>query len=154
MIGRHAQRLVSWSRRAGRRCRPAGFTLIELMIALAVAAILAAIALPAYQDQVRRSRRVDGITFLNEVARAQERWWTKNHTYAEDMTALGYASDTQPSPAGFYAVSVTIPNTCRSGARLTCFTASAVAQGGQAADTACQTLTLTDTGAAGPAGCW
>jgi type IV pilus assembly protein PilE len=136
-----------------RRCRR-GFTLVELMIVLAVGALLAAIALPAYQDQVRRTRRTDGTAMLLEVAQAQERWRTRNHTFAGSMTALNYASDSQASHGGFYNVSITVPGGCLAGGRITCFTASAVAAGAPADDTAGQTLTLNDAGVSGPSGCW
>ncbi len=50
-----------------------GFTLVELMIAAAIVAILAAIALPAYQDSIRKARRADGKDFALEIMQLQER---------------------------------------------------------------------------------
>jgi type IV pilus assembly protein PilE len=58
-----------------------GFTLIELMAVLVVIALLAVIALPAFTDSVRRSRRADAITELNRIAQAQERWRASNTAY-------------------------------------------------------------------------
>ncbi len=69
-----------------------GFTLIELMITVAIVAILASIAYPAYQDQVRSSRRSDAQGVLTSFALAMERFYTSNNTY------LG-AAGTQLVPA-------------------------------------------------------
>ncbi|MDM3871256.1 type IV pilin protein [Porticoccus sp. W117] len=82
--------------------RPSGFTLIEIIIAVAIVAILTAIALPAYQDQVRRTKRADGKGFLLEIAAAQERFFTQNVSYAANMAALGYANGN--SPEGYYTI--------------------------------------------------
>lgn len=64
-----------------RNRRQAGFTLTELMIAVAIVAILASIAYPAYQDQVRSSRRADAQAALSSFANAMERHYTEELTY-------------------------------------------------------------------------
>jgi type IV pilus assembly protein PilE len=58
-----------------------GFTLIELMIAVAIISILAAIGYPSYQDNVRKSRRADCEGALVGFAGAMERYFTTNNTY-------------------------------------------------------------------------
>ncbi len=58
-----------------------GFTLIELMIAVAIVALLAAIAYPSYQEQIKRSRRADAKTVVMENAQFMERFYTQNGTY-------------------------------------------------------------------------
>lgn len=61
--------------------RQRGFTLIELMITVAVIAILAAIAFPSYQDSLRKSRRTDGKNALTQAMANMERYYTENNTY-------------------------------------------------------------------------
>lgn len=60
----------------------AGFSLVELMIALVVVAILATIAYPSYQNYVQRSRRADGQAALMGLAAAMERHYNQNMSYA------------------------------------------------------------------------
>lgn len=61
--------------------RDRGFTLIELMIVVAIIGILAAIAYPSYQNSVDKSRRTDGKSALSGLASAMERFYTTNSTY-------------------------------------------------------------------------
>jgi type IV pilus assembly protein PilE len=82
--------------------RARGMTLMELMIALAIVAILAALAYPSYRDSLMRGRRIDAIGSLLAVRVAQERW-RANHTAYADLHELGYA-DT--SADGYYRLRV------------------------------------------------
>ncbi len=70
------------------RIRMQGFTLIELMIVVAIVGILAAIAYPNYSDYIARGNRSEGITLLNDAAARQERHFAQNHTYVTDSTKL------------------------------------------------------------------
>ena len=69
-----------------------GFTMIELMIAVAVVGILGAIAFPNYSDHVRKGRRSDAQTALMELAQKQEVFYARNASYTVDMTDLAYAN--------------------------------------------------------------
>lgn len=76
--------------------RPAGFTLIELMVAVAIIAVLAAIAYPSYTDQVRKGRRADAKQALLDLAARQERFNTVNNRWATTTAELGYAAAAFP----------------------------------------------------------
>ena len=89
----------------------AGFTLIEAMIAVAVVALLTAVALPAFQDAIRKSRRSDAYQALSAVQQAQERWRGNHAAYAASLTNA--VDDETPgldmsaaSPKGHYTLSV------------------------------------------------
>lgn len=136
--------------------RSKGMTLIELMITVAVVGILAAIAYPSYQNQVRRSNRADAITALTAMANAQERFYLANNTYAATTPPLGFPVPPAPPPPagnsqrGFYTLTVASPDFTT---RFT-VTATAVVGGPQAGDTGCTPLTLNSTGIKTPATCW
>ena len=128
-----------------------GFTLLELMIVIAVVAILATIAFASYQDQIVKSRRAAGASCLQERAQFMERFYTTNLTYVGAPAPA--ACDTEVSP--HYTVSFVADPTARA------FTLQAVPQGGQATrDTKCATLTInqqgarTESGTATEADCW
>ena len=128
----------------------AGFTLIELMIAVAIIAIIAAVALPTYQNHVERTRRTTAQSDLLELAQWMERRYSNGFDYR-----VGGADPTLPftqSPQNgtvFYNISFS-GNVTRD-----TFTLQAVPTGGQTNDP-CGTLTVDEQGnrCAGQAGCW
>lgn len=87
-----------------RQRRSFGFTLIELMIAVAVVGILAAIAYPSYVDYVRKSRRTDGENAAMLAAQRQEAFYARNATYTTALTDLNMAAS---SLEGHYTVAIT-----------------------------------------------
>jgi type IV pilus assembly protein PilE len=73
--------------------RSAGFTLIELMIVVAIVSILAMIAYPAYTDYIIKSKRSIATSTLTQIAARQEQYRQDNKQYANDLTLLGYPND-------------------------------------------------------------
>ena len=135
--------------------RQRGITLVELMIVVAIVAILGAIALPAYQDYTRKARRADAQTSLMSLRDRQEAYFSNNNTYATDLQLMGYGAATDiPSGEGHYTLAAAAGPT---GNIATSFslTATPVAGGAQANDADCPTLTIDSTGLQGPdADCW
>jgi len=116
-----------------------GFTLIELMITVAIIGILAAIAYPSYIDQVRKSKRSDARSVLLEASNRQERYYTTQYEYADSMTKLGYAAS--PLITENEAYSVAVDNADAGGFQIS----AKAATSGQKKD-ACTTLTINQLG--------
>ncbi|EXJ13327.1 type IV pilin protein [Imhoffiella purpurea] len=137
------------------------FTLTELMIVLAILAILATIVIPDYQRQVRQARRTDGQTGLMAIALAQEKFRAYCSQYASRLegarncdaeAASPYALGlSETSPEGHYRFSL-------SGVSASRFTAEATGVGGQTHDraggTSCAELSLDQDGNRAPRDCW
>jgi type IV pilus assembly protein PilE len=126
--------------------RRAGFTLMELMIVLAIVAILMAIAVPAYTSQMQRSRRSDAISSLQDLQLQEERFRADNPTYASTPAQLGNPLPTSP----FYTFTIPV-------ATATTYTLRATPRGGQVRD--CNGAALEIRSVAGattkvPAACW
>lgn len=118
-----------------------GFTLIELMVVIAIVAILAAIAIPSFTDAMRKSRRAEAARGLSELQLRQERWRASHAAYVgtdsatADLTAFGALPTSD-----FYTFALD------SLAGATTFTVKATAKGAQASDTACGTMRIAVTG--------
>ncbi len=140
----------------------AGFTLVELMIVVAIVGILAAIAIPAYQDNVRKTRRADAQGALLQFANAMERFYTEQSPFTYLGAANGGGNTGAPDSAVFVSQSpstgTAFYNLTISAAAANSYTLSAAPTGAQTSDT-CGTLTLTSAGVKGVssstvAACW
>jgi len=138
---------------------PRGFTMIELMIVIAVLSILVLIAYPAYDSFVTRTRRSEAKRELLALATAQERYFTNCNAYAAALdgsqancTGLGGGTATRITENGHYEISLAGGGTA--------YALTATPRGVQANDSTCGNFTLTDTGAKSVSGsgtvdsCW
>ena len=145
---------------AQRQTAIAGFSLIEVMIVLVIIGILMMIAVPSYQDSVRKSRRADGMRDLMELASRQERFYAQNSQYTniiKTATGLNFKPNDDDngdpdeptlSSEGHYTLSVTpceTPDEANGADFSTCYNLSAAPRGTQAED-ACGILTVNSLG--------
>lgn len=131
-----------------------GFTLIELMITVAVIAILAAIAVPSYYQYILRSNRSAAESVMQEIASAQERYMVDSRQFAGALTTLGYGVPNTVSPS--YSVALVAVAASVSGGTAPTYTITAKPINGQTRDTTCGTLTLKGDGTKLPTApnCW
>jgi type IV pilus assembly protein PilE len=127
-----------------------GFSLIEVMIAVSIVAILAAIAFPMYTKQVQHSRRVDARTAVLDIAGREERYLSTSSAYTTSPANLGYtgaATFPMTVGSGYYQVNVAVAAAVPPlGPTYTVF-ATPVAGSPQLNDLACQYFSVTNTGA-------
>ncbi|AXK38722.1 type IV pilin protein [Crenobacter cavernae] len=134
------------------RLSRSGFTLIEVLIVLAIVGILLAVALPAYQQYVQRSRRADAHAALMAASQKQSRYFLFNNEFTDRLASLGVSAD---SDARYYTLANPVSADRTASYSIT---ATVAAGGAQARDTDCTTITLTAASSGGidytPAGCW
>jgi type IV pilus assembly protein PilE len=119
--------------------RARGFTLVEMMIAVSIVAILAAVAYPSYMNQVQRTRRTDGKSALMDTAQRLERCHTRFGRYDSDDCEVELPFDSAEAFYSVDAVEITAST----------FTLSATPQNQQADDSTCGILHLTSAGQQG-----
>ena len=126
-----------------------GFTLMELLIVIAIIGILASIGYSSYSGYMVEARRGDAVATLMEVSQLQEKYYLDNNQYAGDRGTLGVDQFTS---GGHYQI--TVDSAFSNGL----WTHEALAQpkggGAQASDTACANMRLYSDGRREPAECW
>jgi type IV pilus assembly protein PilE len=133
------------------RSRQHGVTLVELMVVVVILAVIAAIAIPSYRQQVLRSNRSDAKVTVMQAAQNLERCFTRVSTYTG---CYDDDPETIPSPEGLYEVTVDVDDLG------TGYDISAVPQEGQANDTTCANFTFNEQSIRGVSGsgtvqeCW
>jgi type IV pilus assembly protein PilE len=131
-----------------------GFTLIELVVTMVIAAILAAIAIPSYQSYVLKSHRTDAKSALLDLASLEERYFSTQNTYTALPTNLGYPGAGVPFAvgSGYYNITVlnvfgaTAPTATVPGGTPASYTITATAIANQVNDTPCTSFTITSAG--------
>jgi type IV pilus assembly protein PilE len=137
-------------RRCRRDVRDRGFTLVEMIIVVAIVALLAAIALPSYREHVRKSRRAEAQAYLMAVAGRQQQFLVDTRSYAPSLATVNI-----PMPANVLA-SYDVTLAAVAGPPPT-FVLSAVPKAGtDQTYERCGTLTINQTGAktASLSSCW
>ncbi len=122
-----------------------GMTLMELMIAVAIVGVLAAIALPSYQNSIRKSKRADATTTVSKVAAEQEKFYMQNNKYGTTAQIATKMNGTNviSTQSDHYTVAITSADVTKD------YTITATAKGNQAKDTGCQTFTYNQSGTRG-----
>jgi type IV pilus assembly protein PilE len=141
-----------------------GFTLVELMVTLVIAAILATISIPSYSSAIRKAHRVEARNALLELAAREERFFSTNSAYTALPENLGYAGALpQVIGGGYYQISVCVaasapcgPGTATTGS---VFLIEATPVGAQKSDNQCTSFSLDSTGVQSATGtnaarCW
>lgn len=121
-----------------------GFTLTELVIAVTIIGIIAAIAYPSYIAQMNKSRRSEATGTLMIVVNRQEQYLLDHKQYADDMTKLGYAEDPYITPEGLYSIAVATTGCGASPCYV--FTATPVSGKPQASDAKCASFSIDSAG--------
>lgn len=113
-----------------------GVTLVELLLVVAIVAILGSIATANYRSYSIRANRAEAKTALLNVQTSQEKYYLNQHTYTDDLADLKLTS---PTERGLYTLQIRLNGT-------DAYTATATAAGSQVADSECPSLSIDETG--------
>jgi type IV pilus assembly protein PilE len=131
-----------------------GFTLIELMIVVAIIGVIGAIAVPSYNSYMLKSRRSDAKVGMAKVADRQERYYLQNNTYTTSLADLGLTGDLTEN--SYYQLSVTSADVAAFELEADANGTGASGQGGDTTTSAgdCTVMVLDSLGVKTPADCW
>ena len=135
--------------------RQRGFTLMELMITVAIVAILATLVIPSYMEQVKKTKRSDAKVELLKISQLQESYFVQNLSYAKTLTQLGLSANSIATENNEYTVTVdtVAPAACAGTSVSSCqaFTLKATPRvgGPQENDSQCTQFTLASSGLKG-----
>jgi type IV pilus assembly protein PilE len=121
----------------------AGFTLVELLVTIAIVAILSALAYPSYSSYIIKARRGEATRELLDLAAAMERYYANNGSSYAGASAARLTGATH-TEHGYYRLAVALSNANQG------YTLTASAAGAQAGDSHCPGFTLTSSGVKGP----
>jgi type IV pilus assembly protein PilE len=126
----------------------AGFTLIELMVTVLIAAILLAIAVPAYQTYIRKSRRTEAKTAVLDLAGREETLFSTTNNYSANSNNVGYGAGPFPVTFGnlYYSITVVVAAGVANAPPTFTVTAVPAAGSSQLLDTACQSFSVDQLG--------
>lgn len=141
--------------------RLTGFTLIELMIVVAVMGIIAAIAYPSYTDSVRKSRRADAMQALLKLQLDQEKWRANHTSYTGTIdgtncstsVATGLCWSSAAISMDYYTISIVSPTTSTFTGRATAH-ATKSQNDDKEGGVACNVMDVNQDGPAGQLACW
>jgi type IV pilus assembly protein PilE len=126
--------------------RNSGFTLVELMIACVILAIIVGIAVPSYQLQIRKARRTDARNAMLDIAAREERYLSIANSYGALPTDVGYTGGIWPVTVSNSYYRVWVAVTPAAGVVPASFLITARPINAQVADLACQVFTLDNIG--------
>jgi type IV pilus assembly protein PilE len=127
-----------------------GFTLLELVIVVVIVGVLAMIAYPSYQDQLRKSRRASAQSYLMDLAQRQQRYLLDARVYAGAEATLNPAG-TPGDVSPFYTIAIDNTKALDPAAPAPAFTITATAVGSQVVD---GNLAIDNQGAKQPSTKW
>ncbi|WP_199244087.1 type IV pilin protein [Bacterioplanes sanyensis] len=108
--------------------RHSGFSLIELLVTIAIVAILTSLAMPQYAQYVQRGRRTDALDTIQRLMDAQERYYATNAKYTLKLSDVGFSAST---PGGYYSLGL---SKCGTKTESQCIEVTATALGDQKSD--------------------